>query len=143
MSDKAVGELGFSVKYAKHFGFLNNEHGGGCNRGRCGHANGLASQAAFSQKITRSQYFHYSFFTGFVDDGELHTAFLNIKDIFRRIALREDGVFVSKLFYLSSEACRIEKSLHVERRVSGNRVLGGTSGGNGYTRNYSGQHAAE
>src|ERR1700681_3438677 len=143
MRDEPVGELRLLVKYAQHFAFLDHQQGGGCNRRRRGHTNGLASQAAFSKKITRAQYRHYSFFTGFIDDGELHTAFLNIKDTPRRIALREDGDFVSKLFYLSSDTCRIEKSLRVEDRIPENRFCGQTNGLDRYTWNCSRQHTTE
>src|SRR5580693_3772358 len=106
MRDEAVGELRLPVKQAQHLAFPNHEHGGGCNRGRRGHANGLASQATFSKKVTRSQNRHDRFFTSFIDDGELHTAFVYITDIPRRIALPEDVLFVSKLCYLSSDTCR-------------------------------------
>src|SRR5580693_7638150 len=143
MRDEAVGELRLPVKQAQHLAFPNHEHGGGCNRGRRGHANGLASQAAFSEKVTRSQYGHDRFFTGFIDDGELHTALLNIKDIPRSVALREDALLVSKPCYLSSDTCRIEKSLHVERRTPESRLLGPASGAGRDTWNGSGQHTAE
>jgi hypothetical protein len=51
---EAVGKLVFPVEHANHFVFLNYEQGGGCNRGRRRHANGLARKAPFSQKITCS-----------------------------------------------------------------------------------------
>jgi len=38
-----------------------------------------------------------------------YTAFLNVHDILRGIALREDGFFSSKLVYRSAQTGRIEK----------------------------------
>jgi hypothetical protein len=39
----------------------------------------------------------YGFFAGLIDHGKLHTAFLNIHNILCGIALRENGLFSSKL----------------------------------------------
>ena len=61
---------------------------------------GLARKAPFPKKVTRSQNRHNGFFAGLIDHSELYTAFLNVHDILRGIALREDGFFSSKLAYL-------------------------------------------
>ena len=102
-------EKSCSPEHATHLVFRNEEHGGWCNRGRSRYANGLASEATFPKKIARSQNGHHGFFASLIDHRKLHTAFLNVHDILREIALREDGFFRSKLGYLSSQPCRIEK----------------------------------
>ena len=128
ISDEAVGELVFLVERANHFVFLNDEHGGGCNRGRSRYANGLARKAPFPKKITRSKERHNGFFAALIDDSELHTTFLNVHDILRGIALREDGFFSSKLSNLSprpaesrnnfrSKAGLLESAFRAERRT--------------------------
>jgi hypothetical protein len=104
VGDKAVRKLVFPVEHANHFVFLDDEDGGGCNSGRSRHANGLAGQAAFPKKITRSQNRYDRLFAGFVDYGKLHAAFLNVHDILCGIALREDGFFSAKLSNLSPQA---------------------------------------
>ena len=50
IGDEAVGELVFRVEHANHLVSLNDEHGGGRNRGRSRHAIGLARKARFPQK---------------------------------------------------------------------------------------------
>ena len=62
MSDEAIGELVFSMKHATHLLFLNQEHGGCCNRGRSRYANGLSGEAAFPKKVARPQNRHHHFF---------------------------------------------------------------------------------
>jgi hypothetical protein len=101
MSDKAIGELVFLVEHPNRLVFLNNEHGGECNGGRSSHANGLARKAPFPEKITRSETRYNGFFAGLIDHGKLHTAFLNVHDILRGIALREDGFLSLKRGYFS------------------------------------------
>src|SRR5260370_20039860 len=117
MSDEAVGELVFPVEHADHLEFVNEEHGGWCNRGRSRYGNGLTCKATFPKKIARSQNGHNGFFAGLIDHRKLHTAFLNVHDILRGIALREHGFFRSKLGYLSSQTCRVEKLFHIENTV--------------------------
>src|ERR1700687_3302902 len=90
ISDEAVGELVFLVEHANHLVFLNDKYGGGCNRGRSRHANGLARQAPFPKKITRSKDCHNGFFAGLVNNGEPYTAFLNVHHTRSRITLRVD-----------------------------------------------------
>ena len=124
VSDEAVGELVFPVEHANHLVFLNDEHGGRCNRGRSRHANGLARKAPFPKKIARSQNRHDGFFAGLIDHSKLHTAFLNVHDILRGIALREDGFFSSKLGYLSPQTGRVEKQFHIESRAFEIHFLG-------------------
>src|SRR5882762_11914853 len=87
ISDEAVGELVFLAERADHLVFLNDEHGGRCNRGRSRHANGLARKAPFPQKIARSKHRQNSFFAGLMDDSKLHTAFLNVHYVLRGVAL--------------------------------------------------------
>jgi len=69
-----------------------------------------------------------------------HTAFLNVVDILRRIALREDSFFSFKLDNLSPETGRFEKRFHIERRTSWVRFFGGATGPNGYTSTVEGCH---
>ncbi len=90
ISDEAVGELVFLVERANHLDFLNDEHGGSCNRDRSRHANGLARKAPFSQKITWSKDRHNSFFAGLTNNGELYAAFLKVHHTRGRITLRVD-----------------------------------------------------
>src|SRR6266481_3704221 len=87
ISDEAVRELVFLAERADHLVFLNDEHGGRCNRGRSRHANGLARKASFPKKIARSKDRHNSFFAGLIDDSKLHTAFLNVHYVLRGVAL--------------------------------------------------------
>ena len=49
-----------------------------------------------SQKIAWSKDSHNSFLAGRIDHRKLHTAFLNVHDTLRRIALREDSFFCLK-----------------------------------------------
>jgi hypothetical protein len=118
IGDEAVGKLVFPVEHPKHFLFFNYKYRGRCNRGRRCHANHLARQAAFSQKITRAKNRDNSFFTGLIHDSKLHAAFLDVHDILGRVALREDGFLPLKLADLSSDACRAEKRFHIERNSS-------------------------
>ncbi len=101
ISDEAVGELVFLVERANHLDFLNDEHGGRCNRDRSRHANGLARKAPFSQEITRSKDRHNSFFSGLIDNGELYTPFLKVHHTRGRITLRVD-LPRSSIFHNSS-----------------------------------------
>jgi hypothetical protein len=97
VGNEAVGELVFLVQYANHLVFFNDEHVGRRNRGRSRYANGLARHASFPKKVARSQNRHNDFFAGLIDDRKPHTAFLNIHNILRGIALREDRLFSLKL----------------------------------------------
>ena len=114
----------FLVEHANHLAFLNYEYGGRRNRGRSRHANGLARKASFPEKITRSKNRYDGFFAGLIDHSKPHTAFLNVHDILRGIALHEYGFFSSKLVDPSSETGRIEKQFHIESRDFRLRFLG-------------------
>src|SRR6266478_2073675 len=116
--DEAVGELVLLVEHANHLLFFNDQHGGGRNRGRRRHANGLARQAPFAKKIARSKDRHNRFSAGLIDHPKLHAAFLNVHDIFGGIALPEDGFFSSKFLYLPSQTGRVQKQLRIEREAS-------------------------
>src|SRR5579862_5369513 len=59
---EAVRERMLGVEHASHLFFLNDEHGGGCNRGRSRYALGLSRKAPFPQKIPRSKDRHNCFF---------------------------------------------------------------------------------
>src|SRR5712664_3267013 len=118
VSDKAVGELVLPVEHANHLVFLYDEHGGGRNRGCSRDATGLARKAPFPKKIARFKDRHNGYFAGLVDHSKLHTAFLNVHDILRGIALREDGFFCAKFFNLPPQTGRVEKQFHIERRAS-------------------------
>jgi hypothetical protein len=118
MRDEAVGELVFFVERANHLVFLNDEHGGRCNRGRSRYANGLARKAPFPKKIARSKDRHNSFFAGLIDHSKLHTAFLNVHYVLRGIALGEHGFITSKLANLSPQTGRIEKTPGIESVLS-------------------------
>jgi hypothetical protein len=118
IDDEAVGELVFSVEHPNHLVFLNYEHGRGCNRCRRRYAFGLTRQASFSKKITGTKNRHNSFSADLIYHRQLHTAFLNVHDTLRGIALREDGFFFSKLLNFSPETRRVEEQLHIERSDS-------------------------
>ena len=109
ISNEAVGEIAFPMEYANHLVFLDHEHGGGRNRGCRSHANGLAGKTPFPKKIARSQNCYNGFLSGLIDYSKLHTAFLNVQNILRGIALPEDDVFSSKLYNLFSHTGRVEK----------------------------------
>ncbi len=114
ISDEAVGELVFLVQHANHLVFLDEEHGGRCNRGRRRHANGPARKAPFPQKIALSKDRHNGFFARLVNNGELYTAFLNVNHTRSTITLRVD-LLRSSIFHNSSGYTgRIEKSLGIE-----------------------------
>ena len=66
------------------------------------------------KKIAWSQHLHNNLFAGRIDHSKLHTAFLNVDDILRGIALREDGFFSSKLGNLSPQSVRFKKQFHIE-----------------------------
>src|SRR5467141_5101136 len=116
--DEAVGEFVLLVEHANHLLSFNDEHGGRRNRGRRRHANGLARQAPFAKKISRSKDRYNGFLAGLIDYAKLHAAFLNVHDIFGGIALPEDGFFSSKFLYLPSQTGRVQKQLRIERKAS-------------------------
>jgi len=97
------------VEHASHLVFFNDEHGGGRDGGRCGHANGLAREAPFAKEIARSQNGHDGFFAGLIDDRKLHTTFLNVHDIGGGIALREDNLLALKVADLATHTGGVEK----------------------------------
>ena len=97
------------VERANHLVFLKDERSGRCNHARSRHANGLARKAPFPKKITRSQNRHNGFFAGLIDHSKLHTTFLNVHDILRGFALREDGNFSSKLVDIAPQTGRLEQ----------------------------------
>ena len=107
----------FSMEHANHLAFLDDEHGRWRNRGCRSHANGLAGKTPFPQKITRAKDRHNSFFAGLIDHRKLHAAFLNVQDILRGIALREDGFFPLKLYNLFPHTGRVEKYFQIEHRA--------------------------
>jgi len=115
---ESVGELVFAVEDANHLPFLNDEHGGGCNRGRSRHASRLARKTAFPKEIARSQNRYNGFFAGLMDHGKLHAAFPNVHDILCGVALREDSLFLSKVDNLPPKTGRIEEQFHIEIRAS-------------------------
>jgi hypothetical protein len=116
--DEAIGKLVLLVEHPNHFVFLNDENGGERNRGRSGHANGLASKASFSKKITGSENRYDGFFASLINYCKLDAAFLNVHDVLRGIALREDGFFFLKLGYLPAQTGGVEKRLRIENRAS-------------------------
>jgi len=118
IGDETVGELMFRVEHANHLALLDAEHGGGCDRSRSRHANGLASETSFSKKITRSHDCDNGLFAALVDDSELHAAFLNVQDIICGVTLTGDGFFGGKLADRSPDAGGVEEGLHIERRES-------------------------
>src|SRR6266849_6079791 len=141
--DEAVGELVLLVQHANHLVFLNDQHGGSRNRGRRRHANGLARQAPFAKKIARSKDRHNGFLAGLIYYATLHTAFLNVHDSLRGIALPEDGFFSSKFRYLPPPTCGVEKHLHIKRRDFRIRFLGGATDRHGRASSYGRHHAPE
>ena len=99
----------FFVEHANHLVFINHQRGGGCNRGRSRHANGLICHARFPAKITCSKDRHDGFFTSRIDHSKLYTAFLNVHDILCGIALRKNGFLPSELGHPSPQTGRVEK----------------------------------
>src|ERR1700687_1686176 len=114
ISDEAVGEPVFLVEHANHLVFLDDQHGGRCNRGRRGHANGPARNAPFPQKIAMSKDRHNGFFARLVSNGELYTASLNVNHTRSTITLRVDLLRSSIFRNSSGHAGRIEKCLGIE-----------------------------
>src|SRR5580704_1078015 len=102
------------VKHLEHFTRLNDEHGGRGNRGSCSHTNGLTCQRAFTKEVTRPQNGDNRLFANFINDGELHTATLQIHYATRGITLSVDAFRPFKLFDSSRHASRIKKSLGIE-----------------------------
>jgi hypothetical protein len=103
VSQKALGERMLRLEHANHLVFRNDQHGGRGNRGRRRHANGLSRKAPFPKEITRSKNPYNGLFAGLIDHDKLDAAFLNVHDILRGIALREDGFFSFKLGYRSPD----------------------------------------
>jgi hypothetical protein len=141
ISDESIGKLVFAVEHSNHLVFLNDEHGGGCNRGRSRHASGLASKTAFPKEITRPQDRYNGFFAGLVDHSELYAPFLNVEDVLCGSTLREDSFFSSKRDNLSPETSGVEKQFHIELAASRTRFFAETTGLDGLTPNF-GRHDA-
>ena len=118
VSDEAVGKLMFGVEHPYHLVFLYAQHGGGDDGSRSRDADRLASEASFSKKIARCEDRDNCLFAAFIDDSELHAAFLNIEDSVCWVTLTGDGFFCGKLADRSSDAGGVEKGLHIERRKS-------------------------
>src|ERR1700676_4676212 len=135
MGDKTVRELMFSLQRPNHLVFFNDHYGGGCDGGRRRHANRLARQTAFAQKITGSQDRHNRFLAGFIHHRKLNAAFLNVNDILGGVALRKDRLFRRKLGYFSPQTGGVEKKLQIERRNPRKRLFGGARNLDGYTAN--------
>ena len=70
------------VEDADHFGFFDDQGGGGRDGSGGADPNGLAGEAAFAEKIAGAQDSDDGFFAGFVDDGEPDAAFLDVHDVF-------------------------------------------------------------
>ena len=79
------------MEHPNHFIFRYDHHSGRCYRRRRGrgHANSLPGKTAFPEKISRPQNCYNSLFARLINYGKLHTAFLNVNDSLRGIALRE------------------------------------------------------
>ena len=99
---------------ANHLGFFDDQGGGRSDGGRRSDLSRLAGEASLAKEIPRSQNGHDRLFAGFVDDGELYSACLNVEGIPARIALREDRFFFLKFRDLPSHTRRIEELLGVE-----------------------------
>jgi hypothetical protein len=106
----------FRVKHANHFLFLNDEYSGRHNRSCSRRVYGLPYKTPYTKKIARSQDLYNSFFASPVDHGKLDTAFSNVNDILREVALLEDDFFASELGYLSPQTVRFKKQFHIEDR---------------------------
>ena len=106
------------VEHAHHLVFLDDVHGGRCNRGRGCHAKGLACEAPFPKEIAQSKDCYNCLFASFTDDSELHAAILNVHDLTCGITLGGDGFFCWKLADRSPQTAGIEKQLHIERGES-------------------------
>ncbi len=118
VGDEAVGKFVLAVQDANHFVFFNDKSTGGNHGSGGGHAIWLARKASFAQKIPGSENGDDRFFAGFIDDSQFHAAFLNVENVFCRIALREDDFFCEELGYFSFQTGRVEKQFHIERRAS-------------------------
>jgi len=92
------------VKHLEHFTLLNDEHSAVRNRGCRPHANGLTCQTAFTKEVTRSQNGDDRLFADFIDDAELHTAFLYVHYALSGITLGVDELRLLKLFNFSRHA---------------------------------------
>src|SRR2546430_13655911 len=81
-----------------------DEHSAVRNRGCRPHANGLTCQTAFTKEVTRSQNGDDRLFADFIDDAELHTAFLYVHYALSGITLGVDELRLLKLFNFSRHA---------------------------------------
>ena len=102
IGDEAVGKFVLPID-AKHLAFLDDEHSRGRNRGCRRHADGLAREATFPKKITRPQNRYNGFLPGLIHYSKLHTAFLNVHDVLRGVALCEDSFLSLKFANLSPQ----------------------------------------
>jgi hypothetical protein len=99
LGDEFVGEGTLLVKHLKHFTLLNVEHSARRNRGSRAHVNGLTCQTAFTKEVARSQNGNYRLFAVFINDGELHTAFLQINYRICGIAFERTGAWGVELLF--------------------------------------------
>jgi len=123
---EAVRERMLSVEHANHLFSLDREHRGGRNRGRGRYALELARKAPFTQKIAWSKDTHNSFLAVYIDHRKLHTAFLNVHDVLRGIALRVDSLGSSVLDNFSRNTARSEICLNTENMLTMGSCLSGT-----------------
>jgi hypothetical protein len=143
VSDEPVGELVLFVEHTNHFVLFDNQDGGGCDGGGCGHAAGLASETSFAKKITGAENRNDGFPAGLVDDGKLYAAFLNVHDVFSGITLGEDGFFFGELADPSAETGGVEEALHIEDAVLRFRSRRGVAQPGSDTSTDRGDHARQ
>src|ERR1700729_2971984 len=84
------------MKCEHHRFFLNQQKFAIRHCGRGPHAERLSSQAAFSEKLSPTQYSESCFLTSLGYDRKSYLAILYIEDGVRRIPLREDRLPLAK-----------------------------------------------
>src|ERR1700722_8560701 len=99
----------------EHHCFFLNPQKFAIGHGGCGsHAERLSSQAAFSEKLSPTQYSEGRFLTSLGYHGKSNLAILYVEDRVRRITLREDGLPLKEGHLLPAGADGGEEFLRVE-----------------------------
>lgn len=115
---EAVGEVMLLVKHFEHLTLLNDEDRGGRYGGRGSHADRLPSQTTLTKEVAGPQNGHDRLFADLIDDGEFHTAVLQVQYAFCGVTLRVDDLRLFKLRDFSCHTSRVEKSLGIEGKLA-------------------------
>src|SRR5688572_30940905 len=116
MLEEQLGEGRLVVKHADHAPFLqSHDRALGHRYGFC-HPYRMSSEAGFPEEVAGAEYCDNGFFALIGYDRKLDPALANIKDSVRRIALREDHLFLPVVRYRLSFIAHLgQKDRGIER----------------------------